>query len=272
MSQSQPSIKEDFDATYTAANKSKDATPYDYNLLVSVGEELNDADPAYLEPLSYALISVMLCAQRRGDAVAPWFSDLVKTRGVEEAKNIFSIIREAIAVIYPFVGLPNCVPACLGLVGVLRGLGIDFDEDRRRADVQQGDYLVKGLDTRKKIYRGVGNPEVHWMLQKYFPDMTYATNTFIFGYLATGSLDVFELRQTELIIAGAILAMGATRQARSHCKASMQVGNSEKVVAALVEAARRIACWNMQELSEDIVVSNLAQELKDNLAKEEGAK
>jgi hypothetical protein len=100
----------------------------------------------------------------------------------------------------------------------------------------------------------------------------YATDTFIFGYLATGSLDIFELRQAELIIAGAILAMGATRQSRSHCKASMQVGNTEKVVAALVRAARRIARWNKQELSEDIVVSSLAQELKDNLAKEEAAK
>jgi hypothetical protein len=56
MSQSQPAINEDFKATYTAANKSKDSTPYDYNLLASVREELNDTDPAYLEPFSYAII------------------------------------------------------------------------------------------------------------------------------------------------------------------------------------------------------------------------
>lgn len=41
-----------------------------------------------------------------------------------------------------------------------------------RPDVKQGDFLAKGLETRQKIYRGVGNPEVHWMLKRYFPDMS----------------------------------------------------------------------------------------------------
>ena len=99
--------------------------------------------------------------------------------------------------------------------------------------------------------------------------IAYATDTFIFGYLATGSLDVFELKQTELIIAAAIIAMGATRQSRSHCKAAMQLGNSEEVVSSLLETARKVARWNGLALSDDIDVSSLGTELKTNLARED---
>ncbi|TVY58572.1 hypothetical protein LCER1_G000208 [Lachnellula cervina] len=272
MSQDQPSIKGDFNTAYIAANVSQDAAPYDSALFTGFKDQLESADPEYLSPFSHALLGVMFCAQRRGDLVGPWFREVVAKDKTTDPKKFFTIIREAIAVVYPFVGLPNCVPACFGLVGVLREMGIDVDEDRRRPDVKQGDFLAKGLETRQKIYRGVGNPEVHWMLKRYFPDMTYATDTFIFGYLATGSLDIFELKQTELIIAAAILAMGATRQSRSHCKASMQLGNSEVVVSALVDTARKIGDWNSQRLSDNIVVSSLAEELKNNLAKAEAGK
>jgi hypothetical protein len=49
----------------------------------------------------------------------------------------------------------------------------------------------------------------------------------------------------------------------------MQVGNSEKVVSALVSAAKQVASWNGQTISQDIVVPNLAKELRANLANEE---
>jgi hypothetical protein len=74
----------------------------------------------------------MFCAQRRGDLVGPWFQDLIANEKSVDPREVFKIIREAIAVAYPFIGLPNCVPACFGLVGVLRELGIDINEDRRR--------------------------------------------------------------------------------------------------------------------------------------------
>jgi hypothetical protein len=62
--------------------------------------------------------------------------------------------------------------------------------------------------------------------------------------------------------------MGATRQSRSHCKASIQLGNSEEVVTALVDTARQIARWNGRSLLGNIDVSSLAEELKYNLEKE----
>ena len=38
---------------------------------------------------------------------------------IENTKNIFYSVRECITVIWPFVGIPWTVPACLGLVHVL---------------------------------------------------------------------------------------------------------------------------------------------------------
>jgi alkylhydroperoxidase/carboxymuconolactone decarboxylase family protein YurZ len=106
------------------------------------------------------------------------------------------------------------------------------------------------------------------MMKEYFPDMTYATDCFIFGYLATGSLDVFSLQKTELIIATGITAMGATRQTRSHIKAAMQQGNSPVVVSAMVRAASKIMEWNGQLLGK-FDVGALEKELHANLAKED---
>lgn len=40
--------------------------------------------------------------------------------GWEKARGIYLRIREAIMVIWPFVGIPWCVPAGLGLVAVLQ--------------------------------------------------------------------------------------------------------------------------------------------------------
>ena len=74
----------------------------------------------------------MFCAQRRGDLVGPWFRDLIAKENSGDPREIFKVIREAIIVAYPFIGLPNCVPACFGLIGVLDELGIDINDNRRR--------------------------------------------------------------------------------------------------------------------------------------------
>jgi alkylhydroperoxidase/carboxymuconolactone decarboxylase family protein YurZ len=273
----------------------KGAAPYDSEEASQWSQELLDADPAYLSSLCYALISVMFCAQRRGDAVGSWFRDLVQGKSPDETEKTFATIREAITIVYPFLGLPNCVPACFGMVSVLKDKGIDSVQDRRRyvrsqeegslafhrlllyahvktfrADVHHPSIHEQGLETRKRIYRGVGNPEVHQMMQKHFPDMTYATDCFIFGYLATGSLDMFSLRETELIITAAITAMGATRQSQSHIKASMQLGNSTKTMSAVVSVASKMARWSGHALSGPLDVGSLEQELHANLAAELG--
>jgi len=56
MPHSQPSIKGDFNTSYTAANISKSAAPYDSAFFDNLKVKLNDADPTYLKPFSYALL------------------------------------------------------------------------------------------------------------------------------------------------------------------------------------------------------------------------
>lgn len=68
----------------------------------------------------------MLCAQRRGDAVPKLFHDLAKARDVDETKVLFVSFKLALDLTWPFTGLPQCVPACLGLIGELRELGISM--------------------------------------------------------------------------------------------------------------------------------------------------
>lgn len=53
---SQPSIKGDFNTSYTAANISKSAAPYDSAFFDNLKGKLNDADPTYLKSFSYALL------------------------------------------------------------------------------------------------------------------------------------------------------------------------------------------------------------------------
>lgn len=76
----------------------------------------------------------MLIGQGRGDTVARLFNDVTKEKSQAEAQEVFTIVREAVTLAVPFAGLPNCMPACFGLVGVLRGRGItDVPGPRRYA-------------------------------------------------------------------------------------------------------------------------------------------
>jgi hypothetical protein len=67
----------------------------------------------------------MIVAQKRGDAVSALFEDATKDESDANAKAIFIVVREALALAAPFVGFPSCMPAVFGLVGELRKRGID---------------------------------------------------------------------------------------------------------------------------------------------------
>lgn len=67
----------------------------------------------------------MLVAQKRGDAVSALFQDATKDESDENVKELFILVREALALAAPFVGFPSCMPAVFGLVGELRKRGID---------------------------------------------------------------------------------------------------------------------------------------------------
>jgi hypothetical protein len=90
-------------------------------------------------------------------------------------------------------------------------------------------------------------------------------NVSVFGYLISGSLDIQSLELSELTVAASIVGIGATRQARSHIKASIGVGNTPTVVADVVKIAEEVALWNKTPLPTTINVAELAEEISNNL-------
>jgi hypothetical protein len=95
--------------------------------------------------------------------------------------------------------------------------------------------------------------------------VAYFGRTAIWGFLV-GASPIFELKDAEILVAGAITALGATRQAKSHVKCCISVGNNIETVSAMIEAARKIAVWNRKPISDEIDVKQLAEERKQNLA------
>lgn len=92
----------------------------------------------------------------------------------------------------------------------------------------------------------------------------------MFGFLIGGSETTQKLPLCEIIIAGAITALGATRQARSHLKGSMGLGISVTAVEAVLRAAESTAAWNGSKLPGAIDVAALVEEVQANLKKLEG--
>ena len=93
-----------------------------------------------------------------------------------EARRIFEQIRSALMVVWPFVGIPWCVPACLGLVQVLdlRNL-LHLAEGRTRPDLDPIADREIGKQVMERTYASVQNGEVREMLQKYFSDFSATT-------------------------------------------------------------------------------------------------
>ena len=75
--------------------------------------------------------------------------------------------------------------------------------------------------------------------------MTVTCSTIVtWGYLvAKANEEVFKPDESHLIIATAITALGATRQTKSHIKATLGIGNSAEAVKAVIEVVSEITKW-----------------------------
>lgn len=71
------------------------------------------------------------------------------------------------------------------------------------------------------------------------------TSTMVtWGYLiARVNEDVFQPQESHLIVATAIMALGATRQTKSHIKATLGIGNSINCVKVVVGAVTQVVEW-----------------------------
>ncbi|KAL4891196.1 hypothetical protein BDV59DRAFT_203646 [Aspergillus ambiguus] len=257
----------DFTTKYTNANIAKDAAPYDSAQFLAWNERIRQLEPSTHNGFTIAILSAMLCAQRRGDTVSALFGDATKTESDSSLKEILITVREALAIVVPFVGFPSCMPAVFGLVGQLRSRGIDAVPCQERLGFDKFDYTTEGKLSFKKVYRGVGNSEVGKMLDQYFPEISYYANTAVFGYLLSGN-DLLSLKEKELVLASSIFAQGAIRQSQSHCKAAIQLGNRVDLVDGLYNISAEIALWNKSPLPGMINVTQLGEEVKHNLANE----
>ncbi|KAL2801107.1 hypothetical protein BJX66DRAFT_331292 [Aspergillus keveii] len=261
----------EFSKKYTEANIAPNASPYDEAVFLSLHEKL--ASHVASDTLATAILATILCAQARGDAVVQLFRSVTKQNSEEGETDIkaqFIAIREAVTIAVPFVGLPNCMPACFGLVNEVKGRGFAGGDGGgisgpRRAKLGELDYTSHGEETVSRIYRGVGNSEVREMIQQFFPEMSYYGRTTVWGYLV-GSSPTFDLKDAEILVAAVVMGLGATRQARSHVKCALSVGNSLELVRATVEVARAVGAWNGRALLGGVDVGELAGELERNLA------
>ncbi|KAH9205680.1 hypothetical protein DL95DRAFT_317114 [Leptodontidium sp. 2 PMI_412] len=258
---------DDFSKKYTQANVAKDAAKYDGALFGQWQTQLQKVLPNATSGLTSGILVAMLCAQGRGDAAGALFSDSVASHKAH-VLELFAVIREALTLSMGIVGLPNVMPAIFGSVAELKkGNTSPLTLIRWcRPTFKNANYEEIGREVHQKIYRGVGNPEVAAMVAQYFPDLSYLATSGIFGY-AIGGCEILPFQERELVVVSAIIALGASRQARSHCKAAIQLGNAPKVLETLDEIAQNVARWNGRALPDRLNVPQLVVELNAELAK-----
>lgn len=112
------------------------------------------------------------CAVGRADLVGRFFDDITSDSTPEISESVFLRIREAITIVFPYIGMPTCIPACYGMIGVVQRKGPTFASTKvlRKATVDEEDAR-KGRELRSKIYSGVGNSDIFNLMDTYFTDL-----------------------------------------------------------------------------------------------------
>ena len=90
----------------------------------------------------------------------------------ERSQEEFLRIREAITIVYPFLGMPTCIPACYGMIGVIERKGSEFASFQKlRAPNMTEEDLKNGQQLRGRIYSGVGNSAIFELMDRYFTEL-----------------------------------------------------------------------------------------------------
>jgi hypothetical protein len=86
------------------------------------------------------------------------------------------------------------------------------------------------------------------------------------GYLISkANEEVFEVSQSHLIVCTAIMALGATRQTKSHVKATLGLGNSVKCLNTVGTVVTELLAWADRPPLGSFDIEALAEEIKANL-------
>lgn len=112
------------------------------------------------------------CALGRADLAGKWFDDVTTDATPEQSAQLFVRLRESIMCIYPFVGVPACMPACYGMIGVLERKGEAYGKTARlRQRWMTEEDVEKGTKLRAQIYSSAGNSGIFTLMDRYFPDL-----------------------------------------------------------------------------------------------------
>ncbi|KIV87319.1 hypothetical protein PV11_02874 [Exophiala sideris] len=262
--------KDDFmsqwDKKYVSTNVKSGSQPYSSELFMEVHSALVSSQ-AELIDVSYTIIVAACCAVGRADVVGRFFDDLTVSATPQESETIFLRLREAITILFPYLGMPTCIPACYGMIGVVQRKGPSYASTKvlRKPTITEED-VRKGTELRARIYRGVGNSDIFTLMDKYFTDLFTTSTVVTWGYLiAKANEEVFQPQESHLIVATAIMALGATRQTKSHLKATMGLGNSVGCVKAVIATVTRIVDWAGRPPVGPFDVDQLASEIQKAL-------
>ena len=98
---------------------------------------------------------------------------------------VFLCLREAITIVFPYLGMPTCIPACYGMIGVVKRKGQEYASTKvlRKTTIGEED-VQKGRELRTRIYSGVGNSEIFGLMDKYFTDLCESTQVRMLGRAA----------------------------------------------------------------------------------------
>ncbi|KAI1776937.1 hypothetical protein F4818DRAFT_363565 [Hypoxylon cercidicola] len=254
-----------WDAKYVSTNRRPGSSPYDRNFFLALNTELVASHPE-LQTNGYAIIAVACIAVGRADIVGRFFDDITATATPIESEQTFLHLREAITISFPYLGMPTCIPACYGMIGVVQRKGSKYASTRvlRSSTITEED-VRKGQELRARIYKGVGNSEIFGLMDTYFTDLFTCSTVVTWGYLISKTNEeVFTPQASHLIIAAAIMALGATRQTKSHIKATLGIGNSVGCVKTVVGVVTKIAEWAGRPIAA-VDVDDLAGQIREAL-------
>ncbi|KAI5917611.1 hypothetical protein F4810DRAFT_695603 [Camillea tinctor] len=234
----------EWDRKYVSTNVKAGAQPYNKDFFLALNTGLANSHPE-LKNLSYSIIVTACCAVSRADVVGRFFDDITIDESPESSQSVFLQLREAITIVFPYLGMPTCIPACYGMVGAIQRKGPEFASTQvLRKDTVDEEDARKGRELRSRIYQGVGNSEIFSLMDKYFTDLFTCSTVVTWGYLISKANEhVFEVQESHLIVMTAITGLGATRQTKSHVKATLGIGNSVECVKSVINAIAAIAKW-----------------------------
>ncbi|OQV07295.1 hypothetical protein CLAIMM_11750 [Cladophialophora immunda] len=248
---------------YVSTNVKPGSKPYDKEFFFELASTLVLSEPKLKD-------AAACCAVGRADVVGQLFDDLTVDSTPEDSQHIFLRLREAITVAFPYIGMPTCIPACYGMIGVVQRKGKEFASTKvlRKPIITEED-VRKGSDLRARIYSGVGNSEIFSLMDVYFTDLFTTSTIVTWGYLiAKANEEVFQPQESHLIVATAITALGATRQTKSHLKATLGIGNSIAGIKAMTSVVTQIAQWADRPRIGPFDIDELASEIQSGLRSE----